>query len=265
MRWPSHVRLPGSQAWRIGPAQGGSRHPAHAPGSAAARSTGRGSLSPAGIDWQINGGLGLAFPELQPSDLPTLLELLELLWRDGVEAISPTVTRAVVPLREALEVLQQARLQHRSGRRRLLGAHLEGPFLAHGKRGAHPAEHLATPSLEALEARIGGHEAEIALVTLAPELPGPRRSSPPCALGASWPLQYSEATAEQASRAFDQGVGLLTRLQRNKGLQHRSRSDRRGGPARGHHARLNRRWGPCGSHHGGPAAVAGARSGRAGQ
>ena len=213
MRWLSHVRLPGEPGlWRIGLAQEriASIQPMP-PGSAAAGEHWQGDwLSPAGIDWQINGGLGLAFPELQPSDLPRLLELLELLWRDGVEAISPTlVTCAVAPLRQALAVLQQARLQHRSGRCRLLGAHLEGPFLAHGKRGAHPAEHLAAPSLEALEARIGGHEAEIALVTLAPELPGAEAVIAALrARGILVSLGHSEASAEQASRAFEQGVGI---------------------------------------------------------
>ena len=34
-------------------------------------------LSPRGIDLQINGGLGLAFPELCDDDLPRLLQLLD--------------------------------------------------------------------------------------------------------------------------------------------------------------------------------------------
>ena len=61
------------------------------------------TLSPRGIDLQINGGLGLAFTELSERDLPRIQELLELLWRDGVEAIAPTlVTCAVTPLRLSL-------------------------------------------------------------------------------------------------------------------------------------------------------------------
>ena len=92
-------------------------------------------LSPRGVDLQINGGLGLAFPELSESDLPRLEQLLELLWRDGVEAIAPTlVTCDIAPLRQALAVLRQARDLHRPGRCRLLGAHLEGPFLAEARR-----------------------------------------------------------------------------------------------------------------------------------
>ena len=63
-------------------------------------------LSPRGVDLQINGGLGLAFPELSQADLPRLEQLLELLWRDGVEAIAPTlVTCGIAPLRQALACL----------------------------------------------------------------------------------------------------------------------------------------------------------------
>ncbi|MFM8966384.1 MAG: N-acetylglucosamine-6-phosphate deacetylase, partial [Vulcanococcus sp.] len=165
--------------------------------------------SPGGVDLQSNGGLGLAFPEVQEGDLPRLLELLELLWRDGVEAIAPTLVTCGIPeLRQALKVLRQARATHRPGRCQLLGAHLEGPFLAPARRGAHPSQHLATPSLEALQQRIGGFEGEIALVTLAPELPGAdaviaelRR------LGILVSLGHSEANEAQASAAFSQGVG----------------------------------------------------------
>ncbi|MFL0791765.1 MAG: N-acetylglucosamine-6-phosphate deacetylase, partial [Prochlorococcus sp.] len=130
-------------------------------------------LSPMGVDLQINGGLGLAFPELTTADLPLLLKLLDRLWADGVEAISPTLVTCGVPsLRQALEVLRQARAKHAPQRCSLLGAHLEGPFLAPERRGAHPLEHICAASLEALAERIQGFEHEIALITLAPEQPG---------------------------------------------------------------------------------------------
>ena len=228
MRWLSHVRLPlEAGSWRIGCDD--ERIVAIEPlpeGAAACGENWHGDwLSPMGVDLQINGGLGLAFPELQPSDLPKLLELLELLWRDGVEAISPTlVTCGVTPLRQALGVLREAREQHRPGRCRLLGAHLEGPFLAPNKRGAHPSEHLVIPSLEALQQRIGGFEDDIALVTLAPELPGAEAVI--AALrerGVLVCLGHSEADEQQATAAFAQGVGMLTHtFNAMAGLQHRS-------------------------------------------
>ena len=223
MRWISNVRLPrarrcshgSQQRWRVAVDRDGliaAVEPISAGSTAAGDDWGGDWLSPAGVDLQINGGLGLAFPELTPADLPTLLELLELLWRDGVEAICPTlVTCGVEPLRQALEVLEQARQQHQSGRCQLLGAHLEGPFLAPERRGAHPEQHLCAPTLEALEERIGGFEDQIDLVTLAPELEG---AGPVIErlqeLGIVVSLGHSTATEGQAQEAFNAGVGMLT-------------------------------------------------------
>jgi N-acetylglucosamine-6-phosphate deacetylase len=241
MRWISNVRLPRAgrclhgedQRWRLalvadGPA-GNERIAAVEPipaGAAAAGEDWSGAwISPAGVDLQINGGLGLAFPELTPTDLPRLLELLELLWGDGVEAISPTlVTCGVAPLRQALAVLAEARSQHRQGRCRLLGAHLEGPFLARERRGAHPEQHLAAPSPAALAERIAGFDDQIALVTLAPELEGAEAVI--AALrerGIAVSLGHSTANEEQARAAFGAGVSMLTHsFNAMAGLQHRA-------------------------------------------
>jgi N-acetylglucosamine-6-phosphate deacetylase len=249
MRWLTNVRLPQARRcrhgeaalWRVGLEQDNTSNDdiagevitciePIAPGAAAGGDDWGGDwLSPMGVDLQINGGLGLPFPELQPSDLPRLLQLLELLWRDGVEAICPTlVTCGVAPLRQALAVLAEARAQHRPGRCRLLGAHLEGPFLARERRGAHPEQHLAAPSLEALHARIGGlacgPAADIALVTLAPELEGAAAVIAELRhQGAAVSLGHSAASEEQASAAFDAGVSMLTHaFNAMPGLHHRA-------------------------------------------
>ena len=198
-------------------------------------------ISPRGIDLQINGGLGLAFPELTPADLPRLLQLLELLWQDGVEAIAPTlVTCGVAPLRQALAVLREARSNAGAGCCRLLGAHLEGPFLAEARRGAHPRQHLASPSLNALEKRICGFETEISLVTLAPELEGASSVIQRLReLGIGIALGHSAATDVQARAGFDQGVGMITHaFNAMAGLHHRApgplgEACRRGGIALG--------------------------------
>ena len=272
------------QRWRVAIDRNGriaALHPLPRGSRSAGDDWGGDWLSPAGVDLQINGGLGLAFPELTPADLPRLEQLLELLWRDGVEAICPTlVTCGVEPLRRALAVLRQARQAHRPGRCRLLGAHLEGPFLAAARRGAHPLEHLAAPSLEALEERIAGFQgpaevgpwaeplggagptaadappqdswaapdaaappqdgvpaqappphgpagaaaADIALVTLAPELEGAaavidalnRR-------GVLVSLGHSQADEAQAAASFKAGVRLLTHtFNAMAGLGHRA-------------------------------------------
>ena len=219
MRWLSNVRLPGREGlWRIGldPHRDGPRiavvQPLPPGSSAAGDDWGGDRFSPAAVDLQINGGLGLAFPELSDADLPTLLQLLGTLWADGVEAIAPTlVTCATADLRRALAVLRQARAQHQPGRCRLLGAHLEGPFLEPSRRGAHPAQHLADPSLPALQERIAGFEDEIALLTLAPELPGALELSRHLSeRGVVVCLGHSAATEAEAEAGFEAGVRMLT-------------------------------------------------------
>ncbi|MEB3307382.1 MAG: N-acetylglucosamine-6-phosphate deacetylase [Cyanobacteriota bacterium] len=223
MRWISNVRLPrarrcrhdSQQRWRLAVDAAGLiavLEPIAAGGAAAGENWHGDWLSPAGLDLQINGGLGLAFPELTPADLPQLKALLELLWRDGVEAICPTlVTCGVTALRQALAVLRQAREGHEPGRCQLLGAHLEGPFLAPERRGAHPRSHLCAPSLEALAERIAGFEDQIALVTLAPELENAGAVIQRLReLGIVVSLGHSAATETQAEIAFQAGVTMLT-------------------------------------------------------
>jgi N-acetylglucosamine-6-phosphate deacetylase len=240
MRWLSNVRLPEGtpcahrrdQRWRVA-VDGDSRlvrlDPI-APGSAAAGEDWDGDwLSPMGVDLQINGGLGLAFPELTQADLPVLDNLLARLWQDGVEAIAPTlVTCGVAALHQALAVLARARSPQRPGRCRLLGAHLEGPFLEPSRRGAHPEVHVCPPSLAALEERLagwtGGPEGDIALMTLAPELEGADavihalrgRRVVVC-------LGHSAADERQAEAAFAAGVAMVTHaFNAMAGLHHRA-------------------------------------------
>ncbi|MEB3265248.1 MAG: N-acetylglucosamine-6-phosphate deacetylase [Cyanobacteriota bacterium] len=243
MHWLRNVRLPVARAcrhgqhrvWRVGLADDGTiarLEPTPSGSAVAGDDWGGDWLSPLGVDLQINGGLGLAFPELTPADAPRLDQLLQHLWADGVEAISPTlVTCGAAPLRQALTVLAQARARHQPGRCRLLGAHLEGPFLAAHRRGAHPAEHLAAPDAAALAERIGGFRggpgwdqpADIALMTLAPELPGAtavitalRQSGIVVCLG------HSDADDSQAAASFAAGVTMLTHtFNAMAGLGHR--------------------------------------------
>ena len=181
-------------------------------------------ISPRGVDLQINGGLGLAFPELTKADLPRLNKLQERLWKDGIEAISPTlVTCGIEALRTSLTVLRDARENNHRGLCQLLGAHLEGPFISEAKLGAHPRKHLAAPTLSALEERIAGFEKEIAIFTLAPELEGAieviKRLKE---LKIKIALGHSAANENQAALAFDNGVEMITHVfNAMPGLHHR--------------------------------------------
>lgn len=183
-------------------------------------------LSLGGVDLQINGALGIAFPELQaPAELESISRYL---WQQGIDAFSPTlVTASATDIRRSLGIIQayrQAQGQYRE-QATVLGAHLEGPFLNPAKRGAHPQEHLQPLTLGTVQGLIDGYEDAIALVTLAPELA--ELTVEPVM---TWlrshhitvSLGHSLATAEQAHQAFDQGATMVTHaFNAMPGLHHR--------------------------------------------
>ena len=95
---------------------------------------------------------------------------------------------------------------------RILGAHLEGPFLSALRLGIHPAAALAATRISELLERLLD-AGPVRLVTLAPELPGAsavieRLVRREIAVSAG----HSDATAEQANAAFDLGVRSVTHL-----------------------------------------------------
>ena len=154
MHWLSSVRLPATTGlWRIG-VDGEQRIAAvhHLPpGSTAAGACWGGDwLSPMGVDLQINGGLGLAFPELGPGDLPRLLELLELFDLFDVEMIGrfgtppapmdPNVRDRIEQLPRARELAAQSAMPELSELRRRFDSRLsDEEFLL---RATMPAEQV---------------------------------------------------------------------------------------------------------------------------
>jgi N-acetylglucosamine-6-phosphate deacetylase len=54
----------------------------------------------------------------------------------------------------------------------ILGIHLEGPFISKARRGVHPADAIAKPSVEVLDQLLEAADGLVRIVTIAPELPG---------------------------------------------------------------------------------------------
>jgi N-acetylglucosamine-6-phosphate deacetylase len=54
----------------------------------------------------------------------------------------------------------------------ILGIHLEGPFISKMKRGVHPPDSIAKPSVETLNTLLAAADGLVKIVTIAPELPG---------------------------------------------------------------------------------------------
>ena len=95
----------------------------------------------------------------------------------------------------------------------MLGLHLEGPFLAPSRRGAHPADAIIPPSPDAVSALMEAAGPALAVVTLAPETPGGLDAvARLAAAGVRVSVGHSDATAAQVSAAAQAGARMVTHL-----------------------------------------------------
>ncbi|MEB3308783.1 MAG: N-acetylglucosamine-6-phosphate deacetylase [Snowella sp.] len=172
-------------------------------------------LSLGGVDLQINGALGLAFPDLEASDFPLLQKISQFLWEQGVDAYLPTiVTTSIKKIQRSLAIIDSFikwQQKHPESGAKILGVHLEGPFLNPEKRGAHPIEELLQPTLKTVNQVLGSYGDRVKIITLAPEL-DPSNTLIPylTSLGITVSLGHSQATEAQAQKAFELGASMVT-------------------------------------------------------
>ncbi len=169
-------------------------------------------VSSGAVDLQINGALGLAFPDLRPVHFDRLQAICELLWQQGVDGFCPTlVTTSLENFHNSLSAFRTFGRQQKAGTAKILGVHLEGPFLNAAKRGAHPKEFLQPLTLETVERVMGEFVETISIVTLAPEVEvGEGVIEWLTSRRITVSLGHSLATAGQASHAFSQGATMVT-------------------------------------------------------
>jgi len=182
-------------------------------------------ISLGGVDLQINGALGLAFPDLEEKDLPRLQEICAFLWKQGVNGFVPTiVTTSVEKIARSLSILHNFINQDtEENSAKVLGVHLEGPFLNPEKRGAHPQEYLLPLTKDKVKQVLGDYASVVKIITLAPELdPSGDAISYLESLGIIVSLGHSLATLEDAEKAFAQGASMVTHaFNAMPGLHHR--------------------------------------------
>jgi N-acetylglucosamine-6-phosphate deacetylase len=173
--------------------------------------------APGFIDLQVNGAAGSDLT----ADPTSIWEVGEALPRFGLTSFLPTV---VTTTRDVVEI---ARASLRAGPppgyagARALGLHVEGPFLAPIRHGAHDPALLRLPDRAFVEG--WSPDGGVRLVTLAPELPGAieliellvRR-------GVVVAIGHTDASADESRAAFDAGATAVTHLfNAMPGLDHR--------------------------------------------
>jgi N-acetylglucosamine-6-phosphate deacetylase len=128
-------------------------------------------IAPGFIDIHVHGGAG---HDVMQDGNDALARMERHFANHGVTSYCPTtVTAPLEATFAALDRLALAEKAHRDGERaKPVGLHLEGPFISHAKRGVHPPENLIAPSVELFEKMWEAASGRVALMTVAPELPG---------------------------------------------------------------------------------------------
>ncbi len=165
---------------------------------------GHGIASPGFVDLQVNGFAGVDFLGATPDGYRRAGEAL---LETGVTAYLPTFITAP----EARLVAALREVPATPSGPRILGVHLEGPFLSPARLGIHPESDRRDPDEALLERLLTA--GPVRLMTLAPELPGAERLIDlllrhEVAISCG----HSDATAEEANAAFDAGVRTVTHL-----------------------------------------------------
>ncbi len=126
-------------------------------------------MKPAFIDLQVNGHGGVDL--LTATSTEDVRKVSRSLYENGVIGYLPTIiTSALGDAVRAIKLIEEVRKDPQLNEAKILGIHLEGPFISKEKRGVHPTEHIAKPDLNHLKALLNA--GLIKLVTIAPELPG---------------------------------------------------------------------------------------------
>jgi N-acetylglucosamine-6-phosphate deacetylase len=179
-----------------------------------------GLLAPGLVDLQVNGFYGHDFAD---ADERAWREVVERLPGTGVTAFLPTfITAPVAEQAAALRRTRDLRPNLPETTARVLGVHLEGPFLSPLRKGAHNAAHLTDPTPDAVAVLL--ETGLVRLMTLAPERAGALDAVRTLTeAGVLVSVGHSDATAAQAEAAADAGARMVTHLfNAQSGLDHRA-------------------------------------------
>ena len=174
-----------------------------------------GVLVPGLVDLQVNGYFGA---ELDAVRLDEWRMVAGRLPQTGTTAFMPTFITAPVPrlsaaLRQAAGEPGGPAARSRPPGARILGVHLEGPFISPLRAGAHNPEWMTEPSPEAIGELLGAGDGILKIVTLAPELPGALEAvARLAAAGILVSIGHTDARASQVVAAAGAGARMVTHL-----------------------------------------------------
>ena len=159
--------------------------------------------APGFIDTHIHGIGGYGTEDKTPD---AILKMSELLPRYGVTGFCPTIyPQSHEDFLESIRAIVSAMGREQGAR--IIGLHLEGPFISPEKAGVQLPEHMRLPDIGLMKEFWQASEGRIVSMTVAPELKGMRELSHYCA-GKGIVLQagHSNASYEQMVEGMQAGI-----------------------------------------------------------
>jgi len=164
-------------------------------------------LVPGFIDIQVNGGGGVLFNNAPTVD--TLRHMMQAHRPFGTTAILPTLISDSVPvMQQAIAAVRTAIAEGVPG---ILGIHLEGPYLAHTRKGTHDARQFRVPDTAEIQLATSLDNG-LTLITLAPECVPTAIIKQMIARGALVAAGHSAAAYEDIRAGLNAGISGFTHL-----------------------------------------------------
>ncbi len=139
------------------------------------------TVVPGFVDVHIHGAGG---HDVMEATAPALDRIAATVARHGTTSlVATTVTAPIDETCRSLEGIaryirshEQLKETEENGRlaAEFVGIHLEGPFISHARRGVHPPDSIARPSVEILQRFLDAADGLVRIVTIAPEIAGAR-------------------------------------------------------------------------------------------
>ncbi len=134
------------------------------------------TVVPGFVDLHIHGGGG---HDVMEGNERALDRITSTVARHGTTSmVATTVTAPVENTCHSLEGIAQYIRGHEKPQENgplsaeILGIHLEGPFISPARRGVHPLDAIARPSVDVFERFLKSSDGLVKILTLAPEIPG---------------------------------------------------------------------------------------------
>lgn len=161
------------------------------------------------IETHINGALGRSFAGATPEEIGRIRRHLE-----KKHQLSGFLASLVSQPKEALlRGISAIRAATEGPGAKILGIHLEGPFLSPARRGAHLPQNLRKPNVREFAEYVEAAGGLLKMITIAPELPGAMgviREA--LRAGVIVSIGHSDCTFEEAVKAFNAGAAHVTHL-----------------------------------------------------